>query len=57
MKSLFAWVYISFYVAWKNLRNTPIQNALVCISFFEARLFLFIFSFLGAASKMQIFLQ
>ena len=47
MKSLFAWVYISFCVAWKNLRNTPIQNALVYISFFEARLFLFnnLFSF------------
>ena len=45
MKSLFAWVYISFCVAWKNLRNTPIQNALVYISFFGARLFLYIYLF------------
>ena len=45
MKSLFAWVYISFCVAWKNRRNTPIQNALVYISFFGARLFLFIYLF------------
>ena len=42
MKSLFAWVYISFCVAWKNLRNTPIQKALVYISSFGAWLFLFI---------------
>ena len=45
MKSLVAWVYISFCVAWKNLRNTPIQNALVYISFFGAWLFLFIYLF------------
>ena len=45
MKSLFAWVYISFCVAWKNQRNTPIQNALVYISFFGARLFLYIYLF------------
>ena len=43
MKSLFAWVYISFCVAWKNRRNTPIQNALVYTLFFGARLFLFIY--------------
>ena len=45
MKSLFAWVYISFCVAWKNRRNTPIQNALVYISFIEAKvIFIYLFS-------------
>ena len=38
MEPLFAWVYISFCVAWKN------QNALVYISSFGARIFLFIYS-------------
>ena len=45
MKSLFAWVYISFCVAWKNRRNTPIQNALLYNSFFGAQIFLFIYLF------------
>ena len=43
MEPLFAWVYLSFCVAWKNQRNTPIQKALVYISSFGARLFLFIY--------------
>jgi hypothetical protein len=45
MEPLFAWVYISFCAARKNLTNTPIQNALVYISIFRASLFLFIYLF------------
>ena len=45
MELLFAWVYMSFCVAWKNRRNTPILNALVYISFLGAQIFVFIYLF------------